>query len=186
MLSQSGGARTVAPRKGDRRIGPFKSLTAVSLLALVGAAGVASAQAADLGGKVSSNQNEEEFGFRAPAVFDWSGIYVGGHVGGVWSDVEWSGPAVTRYVDGERISHEVDGYLAGGHLGFNQQFGRWVGGVEVSLSEGDVEGSSVNEIRFGAVGTAILGMVLFEESRDLARILCLALIVADRAPPSTP
>jgi quaternary ammonium compound-resistance protein SugE len=32
-------------------------------------------------------------------------------------------------------------------------------------------------VGIGAVGTAILGMVLFEESRDLARILCLALIV---------
>jgi outer membrane immunogenic protein len=153
MLCLSGGVPIVAPRKGDRRIGPFKSLTAVSLLALVAAAAGAPAQAADLGGKVSSNQNEEEFGFRAPTVFDWSGIYVGGHLGGVWNDVESSGPAVTRYVDGERISHEVDGYLAGGHLGFNQQFGRWVGGVEVSLSEGDVEGSSVNEIRFGDVAT---------------------------------
>lgn len=30
----------------------------------------------------------------------------------------------------------------------------------------------------GAVGTAILGMVLFNESRDLLRILCILLIVA--------
>ena len=30
----------------------------------------------------------------------------------------------------------------------------------------------------GAVGTAILGIVLFDEPRDLARILCILLIVA--------
>jgi quaternary ammonium compound-resistance protein SugE len=30
----------------------------------------------------------------------------------------------------------------------------------------------------GAVGTAILGMILFDEPRDLARILCILLIVA--------
>ncbi len=30
----------------------------------------------------------------------------------------------------------------------------------------------------GAVGTAILGMVLFGESRDVARIVCIVLIVA--------
>ena len=30
----------------------------------------------------------------------------------------------------------------------------------------------------GAVGTAILGMFLFDESRDLPRILCILLIVA--------
>jgi len=147
MLCQSGGARIEAPREGSRRVGPFKSLTAVSLLALVGAAGFAPAQAADLNGKVSTIQNEEEFGFRKPEVFDWSGVYVGGHLGVAWGDVDWSGPAVTEFVDGGRLSHELDdGSLAGVHLGFNHQFGRWVAGTEVSLSGGDVEGSSENEI----------------------------------------
>jgi quaternary ammonium compound-resistance protein SugE len=30
----------------------------------------------------------------------------------------------------------------------------------------------------GAVGTAILGMILFGESREVARVLCIVLIVA--------
>lgn len=30
----------------------------------------------------------------------------------------------------------------------------------------------------GAVGTAVLGMILFHESRDVARVLCLVLIIA--------
>jgi quaternary ammonium compound-resistance protein SugE len=30
----------------------------------------------------------------------------------------------------------------------------------------------------GAVGTAILGVILFDESRDIARVLCILLIVA--------
>jgi quaternary ammonium compound-resistance protein SugE len=33
-------------------------------------------------------------------------------------------------------------------------------------------------VGIGAVGTAIMGMWLFNESREIARILCLALIVA--------
>ena len=33
-------------------------------------------------------------------------------------------------------------------------------------------------VGIGAVGTAVLGMVLFNEPRDAARVLCLALIVA--------
>jgi len=33
-------------------------------------------------------------------------------------------------------------------------------------------------VGIGAVGTAILGMWLFNESRDIARIVCLSLIVA--------
>jgi outer membrane immunogenic protein len=119
------------------------SLTAVSLLALVSAAAFAPAQAADLNGKVSTIENDEEFGFRKPDVYNWSGVYVGAHVGTAWGDVDWSAGE-----DG--VSHELDdGSLAGGHLGFNHQFGRWVGGAEVSLSGGDVEGSSENELRFG-------------------------------------
>jgi outer membrane immunogenic protein len=153
MLCKSGGARIVAPRQEGRRVGPFNSLVAVSLLALVGAAAFAPAQAADKGVKVSSNQNQDEFGdefgFRRPDVFNWSGVYVGGHLGAAWGDVEWSGPDITRFVEGGGVSHEMDGTLAGGHLGFNHQFGRWVGGAEVSLSGGDVEGSSVNELTFG-------------------------------------
>jgi outer membrane immunogenic protein len=135
MLSQCG-APSMAPRQGGRRVGPVMSLTAVSLLALVSAAAVAPAQAADLNGKVSSTQNEDEFGFRAPEVFNWSGVYVGAHLGTAWGDVNYSA------MEG-RVSHELDdGSLAGAHLGFNHQFGRWVGGAEVSLSGGDV-GSSV-------------------------------------------
>lgn len=30
----------------------------------------------------------------------------------------------------------------------------------------------------GAVGTAVLGMILFDESRDVARLVCIGLIVA--------
>jgi outer membrane immunogenic protein len=148
MLCQSGGARSVAPRPGGRCGGPFKALTAGSLLALVGAAAVAPAQAGDLNGKVSTIRNEEEFGFRRPDVFDWSGVYVGAHLGAAWGDVDWSGP-VMAHVTGGGVGHELGGSLAGGHLGFNHQLGRWVGGVEVSLSDSDVQGSSANEIRFG-------------------------------------
>jgi hypothetical protein len=59
MLRRSGGARIEAPRQGGRPVGPFTSLTAVSLLALVGATAVAPAQAADPNGKVSTIQKEE-------------------------------------------------------------------------------------------------------------------------------
>ena len=76
------------------------------------AAAVAPAQAADFGGKVSSNQNEEEFGFRRPVVLNWSGIYVGAHLGGAWAYIDWSGPEISQFVEGGRISHEVEGWLA--------------------------------------------------------------------------
>jgi hypothetical protein len=71
MLYQAGGAEGLAPRQGASRW-LFTSLAAAGLLARRGAAAVAPAQAANLGGKVSSNQSEDEFGMRGPAVFDWS------------------------------------------------------------------------------------------------------------------
>jgi outer membrane immunogenic protein len=129
MFSQSCRAPRMAPRQGGRGVGPVMSLTAVSLLALVSAAAFAPAQAADLNGKVSTIQNDEEFGFRKPDVYDWSGAYIGAHVGTAWGDVDFPW---------DEESVEVEGTLAGLHLGFNHQFGRWVGGAEVSVSEGDV------------------------------------------------
>jgi outer membrane immunogenic protein len=150
MLHQSGGARIEAPRQGGRCVGPVMSLTAVSLLALVSAAGFAPAQAADLNGKVSTIQNEEEFGFRKPEVFDWSGVYVGAHLGAAWGDLPRGETIVDEsvVVESVRGDSELEGSLAGGHLGFNHQFGRWVGGAEVSLSGGDVEASQSARVSF--------------------------------------
>ncbi len=43
---------------------------------------------------------------------------------------------------GSRFSHDLDGWLAGGQAGFNWQTGPWVLGAEVSVSGGDLAGSS--------------------------------------------
>src|SRR5262249_53119292 len=61
----------------------------------------------------------------APAVFDWSGWYVGGHVGGAYLKMftASSDPRGPRAVT-----------LAGGHLGFNVQSGQWVWGLEGDAS----------------------------------------------------
>jgi outer membrane immunogenic protein len=126
MLCQSSGAQIEPPRQAGRRVCSFTSLTAVDLLALVDAADFAPAQAADLNRKISTIQNEEEFGFRKP------GVHVGGHVGAAWGELGWSG--VKRLKD----SHEVDGLLAGSPLGFNHQFGRRLAS---SLSDGDLRSS---------------------------------------------
>ena len=156
MLCQSGAARAVAPQKGVRRVSVLKSLTAVSLLALGGAAAVGPAQAADVfdGSVMDGSHGQGEF--LVPTGVNWSGVYIGGHVGAGWGDVDWSiletpffngadPKKDTAFPEGGRISHDIEGWLAGGHLGFNQQFGRVVGGVEVSLSGGDIEEEDFNE-----------------------------------------
>ena len=67
---------------------------------------------------------------KAPAiarVYDWSGFYVGADLGGQWSDIGLSSPA-----PGATLSYNVrhDSFAAGGHAGYQHQWGQLVLGVE--------------------------------------------------------
>jgi len=75
-----------------------------------------------------------------PAVYDWSGFYIGGNLGGVWSNqsfqfVDTVPPGLTPipagFVEGGDIG---SGAIGGGQIGANLQRQRWVVGVEF---EGD-------------------------------------------------
>jgi len=67
----------------------------------------------------------------APEPFiSWTGFYIGGHLGGAWSDVDWANVNLT----GERFSGGASGFTGGGQLGYNVQFGNVVVGVEGTLS----------------------------------------------------
>jgi outer membrane immunogenic protein len=76
---------------------------------------------------------------KAPAVaapvpmFNWTGFYVGGHAGGLWSEKHWTfipDPTITA-------SPEPTGFLGGLQAGYNFQSGAWVFGVEGSYSWAD-------------------------------------------------
>jgi outer membrane immunogenic protein len=66
-------------------------------------------------------------------IYDWTGFYAGGHVGGGWVG------------DGD------GGFLGGGQVGFNYQISQWVLGVEADLSaaSGDLNWTSTLAGRFG-------------------------------------
>lgn len=67
----------------------------------------------------------------------WSGLYVGGSVGQGWADVDVTNAAGAHfYIPGTVYSFSGSDVIYGGHLGFQHQMGRWVAGVEVSLSKG--------------------------------------------------
>ena len=85
-------------------------LAAVSILGLMGV----SVQAAD---------------FVAPPADDWSGLYLGGHAGYVWGDVD---------ADGDEA--DIEGFLAGALLGYNIQSDSLVFGIEADVGFGDVDG----------------------------------------------
>ena len=81
---------------------------------------------------------------RAPAavtgpVFSWTGVYVGGHVGGGWGDKCFSFVDVIPPTD--YGCHDVDGWLGGGQVGFNWQVANIVLGVEFSGSAAGIDGT---------------------------------------------
>jgi outer membrane immunogenic protein len=54
------------------------------------------------------------------ASFDWTGFYVGVYGGYAWANADLEGFG----------DDDVEGGLAGGTIGYNQQFGNWVAGIE--------------------------------------------------------
>lgn len=77
-----------------------------------------------------------------PIVYNWSGFYIGAHVGGAWGDKDWTEiPAAGAPI--ARGSHDISGFLAGGQAGVNFQSGNWVFGIEGQLSWTNADGSHV-------------------------------------------
>ncbi len=91
--------------------------------------------------------------------YDWSGAYVGGHVGYGW------GGATNDYWDPGLLAWATDGdisynSLVGGlHIGFQQQFSSLVAGVEADFSLSRYKGDDsmvagrINEIAINSMGS---------------------------------
>ena len=65
----------------------------------------------------------------------WTGFYVGVNAGGAWSEVDWSN---ISFAPGERFNNRESGIIGGGQVGYNQQFGNIVLGVEATISGADL------------------------------------------------
>jgi outer membrane immunogenic protein len=82
----------------------------------------------------------------APVMYNWTGFYIGGHVGGAWADRnghdrfdgdrcfwgEWSGRVC--FDDNNGFGRNKGHLIAGGQVGFNYQINQWVWGVEGQIS----------------------------------------------------
>jgi outer membrane immunogenic protein len=58
---------------------------------------------------------------------DWSGFYVGAHAGWGWGH----DPGISS-----------NGFVGGGQFGYNQQWGAWLGGLELDISAANVNGTA--------------------------------------------
>jgi outer membrane immunogenic protein len=87
------------------------------------------------------------------AVYNWGGFYIGGHVGGSWTNQEWVNTLnTTGFGDlgpGEGFRQRGTGVFGGGHLGYNWQAGQFVFGLECTISGMDNSGTTRNLV-FGA------------------------------------
>jgi outer membrane immunogenic protein len=79
-----------------------------------------------------------------PLVYNWSGIYIGGHIGGAWNNVDGidsfglGGNPPTGAVLGANSS----GFIGGGQIGANWQWGSMVLGLQGDFSATDLSGSA--------------------------------------------
>jgi outer membrane immunogenic protein len=80
-----------------------------------------------------------------PAIYDWTGIYIGGHVGGGILTDSVSQSTVTTTTQNIASSGDLrpSGVLGGAQLGANYEFVPWVVGIEGSWTDSSISGSTL-------------------------------------------
>jgi outer membrane immunogenic protein len=80
-----------------------------------------------------------------PAIYDWSGFYVGFNGGWGTSSRCWDQIAVTGALTPEGC-HNTSGGFAGGQAGYRWQTGAWVWGFEAQGDWASLSGSNVSQV----------------------------------------
>src|SRR6267378_2439206 len=123
----------------------MSSSKSVAALAFTAALGAGAASAADLAARPYT---------KAPAyddtVYNWGGFYVGGHVGGSWTNQGWTNAADTAAFGdlspGQGFRQRGTGVFGGGQVGYNWQASNYVFGLEDTVSGMDNRGSALNRV----------------------------------------
>ncbi|NWG23106.1 MAG: porin family protein [Pseudorhodoplanes sp.] len=71
-------------------------------------------------------------------IYNWTGFYIGGHIGGAFGSEE-----VTGLPAGFTGKTDPDGFIGGAQAGYNWQSGNWVFGIEGDWSWSGADGSTV-------------------------------------------
>jgi outer membrane immunogenic protein len=77
-----------------------------------------------------------------PTVFQWSGVYVGGYLGGGFGHAAWHGETTIGSLTFPGVSVPLNGFLGGGQVGVNFQVGAVVFGFESDITGMNVKGSA--------------------------------------------
>jgi opacity protein-like surface antigen len=73
---------------------------------------------------------------QGPSGYNWTGFYAGWHTGAVWAEQDW------RFTNGNSSSPDVQGAFLGGQIGYNQQIGKLVLGIEGDYAWSNAEGGT--------------------------------------------
>jgi hypothetical protein len=83
--------------------------------------------------------------FPPPAIYDWTGIYVGGHIGGgiLVDSVSQAGVSPNDFNLASSGSLRPAGVIGGGQVGANYEFVPWVVGIEGSWTDSGIQGNTL-------------------------------------------
>jgi outer membrane immunogenic protein len=77
----------------------------------------------------------------APPVYNWSGIYIGGNLGGGFANSTWSDP-----FSGSNNTFSKNGFIGGGQIGANYQFNWLVVGIEGDFDWTGLKGNGTDSV----------------------------------------
>lgn len=121
-----------------------------------------------LGGAAAIMAGTAYLGNQPNATGNWSGFYVGGHLGCTWSNPTVTAGNNSHFgATGDALGFTNDGYAVGGQLGYNFQFGRVVAGIEGTFSGGESHDEVAGLSPFNPAGRAYL---LTSELRNIATV----------------
>ena len=105
--------------------------------------------------------------YRAPApamvatAYNWSGFYIGGEVGGAWSDMAYLHTNTGGIID--PITHHPSSWAGGGQVGFQYQWSNIVAGIEGNFIATDLNATALapfsadrsNSVKINSLATVV-------------------------------
>ena len=110
-----------------------------------------------------------------PAIYDWTGVYFGGHAGGgiLTDSVSQNGVSPGGFNLANSGNLRPAGVIGGAQLGANYEFAPWVVGVETSWADSGISGSTLIPcsactpvdvtVGIGGGGSAIVSVPILQE-----------------------
>jgi outer membrane immunogenic protein len=125
-------------------------LAAVAASAVMATAGLGSvALAADLPSRTAAPMAPVE---PIVPVFTWTGFYVGVNAGYGWNTNDDNGDVFVPGVGYVGSSGSDGGFVGGGQIGYNYQFGQFVAGVEADIQYADLNSNNDNGYYYSGTG----------------------------------